>query len=152
METKNFQLFQACRNNILKLINPYSEKELNAIPKNYKNNLIWNAGHCLVTQQLLVYYLSGNKMQIPMEWVDLFKKGTRPESELDSDMMAAIRTQLKVSSEKLEEDYTQNLFTEYKPYMTSFGFALNTIEDAIAFNNLHESLHLGYMMALKNEL
>ena len=31
---------------------------------------------------------------------------------------------------------------------TSYNVILKTVEDAIVFNNIHEGLHLGYMMAL----
>ena len=33
-------------------------------------------------------------------------------------------------------------------YETSTGFVLDSIETAIAFNNLHEGIHLGVIMAL----
>ncbi len=152
METRDFQLLQSCRKNIIELLNQHSDRELNVIPKNFNNSLIWNAGHSLVTQQLLLYYLSGNEMRIPLEWVDLFKKGTRPESELNSNTISEIKKLLQSTAGQVEGDYKNGIFEEYKPYMTSFGFAINSIEDAISFNHLHESLHLGYMMALKKEI
>ncbi len=36
--------------------------------------------------------------------------------------------------------------------MTSAGIRLESVEDAIAFNNFHEGIHLGYVMALKKAL
>ena len=51
--------------------------------------------------------------------------------------------------EKLREDYAQGHFTTYETYQTSTGFVLASIEDAIAFNNFHEGIHLGYILALR---
>ena len=45
-------------------------------------------------------------------------------------------------------DYQKNLFEKYNTYMTSYGFELFSIEDAITFNNSHESMHLGTVIAL----
>jgi hypothetical protein len=49
----------------------------------------------------------------------------------------------------LREDYQHGVFKSYKEYPTSYGFELKSIDDAIIFNNVHESLHLGTIMALK---
>ncbi|MFT7612776.1 MAG: hypothetical protein ACI9J3_001742, partial [Parvicellaceae bacterium] len=40
-------------------------------------------------------------------------------------------------------------FTEYT---TSYNITLKTVEEAIAFSNMHEALHLGYAMAIKKAL
>ena len=36
----------------------------------------------------------------------------------------------------------------FRALTTSRGFELNTLEDAIAFNNFHEGLHIGSVMSL----
>ena len=41
---------------------------------------------------------------------------------------------------------------DYTAYSTSFGIDLKNIQDAIIFNNMHESLHFGYAMAQKRAL
>lgn len=46
-------------------------------------------------------------------------------------------------------DYERGLFREFKAYQTSYGAKLKDIEQALQFNNVHEGLHLGYMMALR---
>ena len=40
-----------------KYLKSMSLKELNTIPKGFNNNIIWNIGHIVVTQQLLAYKL-----------------------------------------------------------------------------------------------
>ena len=53
---------------------------------------------------------------------------------------------------KTEQFYFEGKFENYTPYTTSYGISLNNIEEAISFNNIHEGLHLGYMMALSKNL
>ena len=52
----------------------------------------------------------------------------------------------------MEEDYHKGVFKTYNEYTTSYNVTLNNIEKAIMFNNVHEGLHLGYIMALKKAL
>jgi len=40
------------------------------------------------------------------------------------------------------------LFTNYSDYETSFGLNLTSIEEAISFNNIHEGIHFGYLLAM----
>jgi len=49
---KNRVLFQG-------FLGKFSLEELNKVPKGFRNNIIWNIAHCIVTQQLLIYKLSG---------------------------------------------------------------------------------------------
>lgn len=51
-------LLNATRQNILTLMQGLSADQLNKMSAGFNNNLIWNAGHVLVTQQLLYYKLS----------------------------------------------------------------------------------------------
>ncbi len=50
------------------------------------------------------------------------------------------------------KDYDSDFFSDYTPYTTSFGMDLKSIQDAIIFNNMHESLHYGYIMAQKRAI
>jgi len=46
-------------------------------------------------------------------------------------------------------DYQNGLFEGYKEYTTSIGFNLKSAEEAMVYNNFHEGLHVGVMMAIK---
>ena len=48
----------------------------------------------------------------------------------------------------MEEDYKNNYFGNYDRYETSYGVVLGNVEQAMEFNNVHEGMHLGYMIAL----
>ena len=72
MTSPFIQLLQ-CRKNMIKLLD--AGHNLHQIPSGFKNNLFWNAAHCLVTQQLLCYKLNNVDLLIPNDWVDVYKKG-----------------------------------------------------------------------------
>ncbi|QBN19473.1 DinB family protein [Flavobacterium nackdongense] len=133
----------------LKFLENYSLEQLNKIPEGFSNNLIWNIGHILVTQQLLVYKLSGLPMMVSDDMVEKFKKGSKPEQEITQTEVEEIKSLLFVTIEKTNEDLKNNVFKEYQEYPTSTGFVLKNAEGAMAFNNFHEGLHLGIMMSLR---
>ncbi len=125
-----------------------SKEELLKIPKGFNNNIWWNIAHVVVTEQKLIYGLSGLSLNISQDLVDKYSKGTSPESEPNDEEIEAIKKLLFSLPEKTEEDYKSGLFTSFKPYMTSAKVELKSVEDAIAFNVYHEGLHLGSIFAL----
>lgn len=151
MKSEFIQL-KVTRQNYIQFLKKFDWVDLNTIPKNFKNNLIWNAGHALVTQQLLHYYLSDVPMHIERDWVEQFKKGSIPQHKYDEKMVEELYASLLSTADQLVEDYQKGLFKTYQNYSTSFGYEISNIEAAIQFNNMHESMHLGYCLALKNEL
>lgn len=146
---EEFDILKTGRTNLLRLTEEFSASELNLIPEGFANNLIWNMGHCLVTQQLLCYKLSGNEMVIDQVLIDKFRKGTKPEDEVSAEEIEYIRFNLRSAIDEMEKDFERGVFQEFQDYETSYGVELNSIEDAIRFNIAHENLHLGYIMALR---
>ena len=137
------------RKHYLNFLENLSLKELSTIPKGFNNNIFWNIAHIVTTQQLLCYYLSDLPMKIDGFWVDHFKKGTTPTIIIEKEHLAQIKEKLINQPNEFLADYTDGHFVNYKTYETSFGITLNSIEDAARFNNIHESIHLGYIMAMK---
>ena len=145
----HFQILTQTRNNIKRLTDGLSMEQLNHIPAGFNNNLIWNLGHVLVTQQLLMYKLSNTPMLVPNEWVGKYRKGTKPNEPVSSEEKDQILLALDAATLKAKEDFEQNVFSNFNPYSTSFGIDLNTVEDALQFNCIHEGMHYGTMLALK---
>jgi len=52
----------------------------------------------------------------------------------------------------LRTDYDAGIFVGYQSYLTSAGVQLESVEDAIVFNNYHEGIHLGYLLGLRKAL
>ncbi|WP_108808077.1 DinB family protein [Aquimarina spinulae] len=135
-----------------KMLDSYSLDQLNEIPEGFKNNLIWNIAHVVVTQQLLVYKLSGLPMMIDDEMVDLYRKGTKTERPATVEEVSEIKKLLFTTLDKTEKDLNDDIFKNYNDYETSTGFVLKSVEDAMNFNNYHEGIHLGYILALRKAI
>lgn len=148
----HFTLLRTTRNNILRMIEGIDLKTLNTTPEGFNNNLAWNLGHVVATQQLLCYGLSGNQMQVENDFISRYRKGTKPEGDIDEAELDFIKNQLIVLVDKTEDDFQNGLFPNFKEYPTSYNYTLKSIEDAIMFNNSHEAMHLGYVIALKKAL
>lgn len=127
----------------------YTLEQLNKVPQGFNNNLIWNIGHIVVAQQMLVYMGSGKEPLIGKDLINRYMRGTRPEHDVTQEEADEIKTLLLSAIEKTEEDYRNGLFTTYTERKTELGFLLTSTEDAIAFNNYHEAIHLGIMMRLR---
>jgi len=148
----HIDILKATRANILKAIDGISLEQLNEIPEGYNNNLIWNAGHVVVTQQRLCYVMSGLEVKLPRDIIAIYSKGTKPEKAVTQEEVNQIKTWLTESIDWLEADLAAGIFKTFKTYPTSYGYTLNSIEDAVTFNNVHEGMHLGYIIAMKKHL
>jgi hypothetical protein len=147
---KQFEILKANRLIILKVIENLSLEQLNKIPDGFRNNIAWNVAHLTVIQQLLCYKLSGLKITVSEEMVEKYQKGTAPNSDMTQGELETLKTYFLTQVGTFKEDYNNNIFTEYNTYPTSANVTLNDIGDAIEFNNFHEGIHLGYILALKN--
>jgi len=135
-----------------KILESHSLEQLNKVPEGFKNNLIWNIAHVVVTQQLLVYKLSGLPMMVGQDMVDSYKKGTRVEGNVTQQEVDSIKSLLFSTLDQTQKDLEANLFKGYQEYPTSTGYVLKSVDDGVAFNNFHEGIHLGYILALKKAL
>lgn len=123
--------------------------QLNYIPEGFANNILWNLGHVIVTQQMLTYGLAGLALNVPKEMVPMFRKGSSPKMWESPPDAEKIKTLLLELPETFESDYEAGKFESFKTYQTATGPVLKTIDDGIAFNDFHEGLHLGTILALR---
>lgn len=147
--TNQFNILKTSRKITLKVIENLSLEQLHTIPKGFKNNIIWNLTHLVVTQQLLHYKLSGLECLISKDLIQKYTKGTVPSEKMSADDFETVKELFLKLPETLEENYNAGVFKEYHTYNTSTGYVLDSIETAVPFNNFHEGLHLGTIMALK---
>lgn len=146
---KQINITKQTRRNFLNLIDSLSVEQLNKIPAGMNNNIAWNFGHIVATQQLLCYTLAGAVPKINQSLIDKYRKGTKPESFIDNDEIELLK-KLSVSLiDELEKDIKTDLFNNYKPYPTSYGTELSSIEDAVNFFPVHEAMHYGVTLTIK---
>lgn len=147
--TYSLEVLGVTRNNVINLIDQIPYEQLIVVPQGYNNSIIWNAVHNLTTQQLLCYKLSGLKLRVPDLFVSGFVKGDKGDQIISKSQLDDFKEVYRDSIEILRSDYNSGEFKSFTEYTTSYNITLKSIEDVINFNNTHEGLHLGYMMALK---
>jgi hypothetical protein len=54
--------------------------------------------------------------------------------------------------EKTQADFEAGIFSSFHPYQTKTEFYLGSLQEALAFNNYHEGVHLGIMLQIKKFL
>lgn len=144
-------ILRKTRANFLKFFDGFTEDQLMTIPKGFKNNILWNIGHAVVTHDLVVWGRSELGCRLPDEVIERYRKGSSPSPEMVDDI-EVIKNELIRGADALEEVINSGDLPGYDPYETSFGYLIQTFSDAVNFNNTHEALHLGYAMAQKNTL
>ncbi len=148
----DIDILRQIRPRTLELVSSLSDEQLLMIPDGYRNNILWNFTHTLVTQQLLCYACSDRPLHISDELRDQARKGTAPADWSTPPDIALVKALYLKLADQLAEDYQANQFVDFKEYKTSAGVVLRHIDDAIAFNNFHEGLHLGVMMSLRKHV
>ena len=148
-QTAALELLRQTRLNTLGLFQAYSSERLNKVPDGFRNNLMWNAGHVIATMELLVYGLSGVKTPSGREFIDRYRKGTAPDGPASVEDEAYIGKMLLGGIDQLSEDLERMDLNQFKEYQTSYGVKLTNVAEALQFNNMHEAMHLGTMLAMR---
>lgn len=148
METE-FKIWRTNRKLYQGYFEKYALEQLNTIPEGFKNNLIWNIGHIIVAQQGLVYSTSGVKWHISKALYEQYKPGSHPTGNTSQAEVDELKKLLTDLIDKTETDYKNGLFKGFTPFKTGTGYVLQNTDEAIAFNNYHEGLHLGMMMSMR---
>jgi len=146
---QTFEITRISRKIVSQFLENHTLEQLNKIPDGFKNNLIWNIAHIVVTQQLLVYKFSGLPMMVSEELVQKYMKGTKPEHITTQSEVDEIKTLLSKTIDQTKVDFENKIFKNYQEYPTSTGFVIKSAEDGMIFNNFHESLHIGIMMSIR---
>ncbi|WP_342083999.1 DinB family protein [Dyadobacter sp. OTU695] len=145
---KGLELIRYVRESILALTGGMSNEQLNEIPDGFNNNVAWNVGHILFTQQMLCYQLGGIRPAVDISLYARFAPGTRPEFLITAKELEKIWGALIGSIEQLEFDLQSGLFAGYAGWNLPSGIAIGSIQDAIMTSLVHEGRHLGVIIAL----
>ncbi|MDQ8053792.1 MAG: DinB family protein [Pedobacter sp.] len=148
---KILETIKASRKKLLSLVEDLTTAQLNYIPKGFNNNLVWQIGHLVVTEQILCYKLSGQKYIIEEELIDLYRNGSKPERPRSEAEIAQLKGYLLSTIDQLEIDLKNNHFTNFTPYTISTyaNYELKNINDVLTFMVSHDGLHYGCSLGLK---
>jgi len=126
-----------------KIFDSLTLEELLHIPEGFSNNILWNIGHVIAVQQLLVYKRSGIETFVPGSFVKNFAPGTFPSDEITLKEAEEVRSFLHNTIRQTEQDFLEHKFQSYEIFTARSGFVIDNVVKAIIFNNFHEGVHLG---------
>ena len=119
---------------LLNLIKDLNVNQLNHIPGQFQNNIIWNMGHLIWAQQDC-YIIAGLKPPLGEKYIALYKKGTFPKEVLNENEVSEIKRLLIAPLDAMAND------------LPADNLELNKAIQGLA---LHDWLHIGYILALKH--
>ena len=147
-----YNIWETNRSHYLDAINDHTVEQLNTVPDNFNNNIVWNIGHALVIQQVLIYKRSGLDMNISDDFYQLYKSGSKPERLITQSEVNELKSLLDSTFVTTQEDIKKGKFTTYDGLTTSTRFVIDSFDTALQFNNYHEGLHLGAITSLRKKV
>ena len=94
-------------------IKDLSVEQLNEVPAEFSNNIIWNIAHLVVTQQIICYKRAGKDISIDTDFFEQFKPGSKPEVVFDEAFIKKVKTVFIESIDALEKDYDSKYMGAY---------------------------------------
>jgi len=147
--TKQIEIIRKTRAYLLESLKDLSTEQFNHIPEGFNNNLIWNLGHMVATQQGICYIRGGITLVVDQNFIDSYKSGSKPGVPVDAAAIENIKTLLFTTLDQLETDYNNRLFDNYIAWITRYQVEVANIDDAINFLPFHDGLHSGGIGAMK---
>lgn len=149
MKIDSIEIAIQTRRNFVQLMKGMTIEELNSIPVGFNNNILWNFGHIVVSQQKLCYTLAGATPRIAAEYITSYQKGSKPMSFIEREELLYLEEQAFSLLTDLYEDLETGLFKSFTTTRLHYGLELKSVTDAVNYFPNHDALHLGFATALK---
>lgn len=145
-----FETLRQTRRSLVAVVDALPEAARTTIPDGFNNHILWNAGHLAATEQMLTFGLAGLPLDLPDGFVADLRKGSSPRSWQRAWRWPEVRELLLALPDRTEAAYRAGDFAPFaRPYTTTPGVVLASVDDAVRFNLYHEGLHLGAILALR---
>lgn len=141
---KVFEITKNNRRAVLEMVKSLPMEQLNFIPPGFHNNILWNVGHMVSIQQLIVYGLGKVPFTASEAIIMGFKNKTKPERPYTREEADDIFEVFVKTAEQMEADYLSGKFIDVTPFISkSHNATYEGAEGLITFNLFHEGLHTG---------
>ncbi|QQE75863.1 DinB family protein [Brevibacillus composti] len=144
-----WQQYELIRGLTLSGMQEISEAQADIVPEGFSNNLRWNLGHILLSQDALLYGPTGIK--VPSSYGALFSPGTKPadwQGEVPS--LETLSQQLQEQTARIKNDFADRLQEKLPTPFSLRGKAqIDTFGEMLLFTLYHEGMHSGIMSQLK---
>ncbi|WP_243387180.1 DinB family protein [Bacillus kexueae] len=154
MENRSlFNQYEFVRHVLLHNLNDVSEEMAQEIPDGFPHHLLWQAGHVYVSLEQIVFHFSGEPVNIPEGYAELFQKGTRPsEWTKEPPSLEEIKNILQEQMYRVKETFENRLDEKIAQPFEAGPLKLETIGELLLFSLFHESEHNGCIKGIKNGL
>lgn len=149
MDYPQIAIIRRFRLMLVELTDSLTLEQLNKVPDGFRNNIIWNIGHLLVTLPGIAYRPAGLPVIVDSLLWHSYKPESTPSQDIDAETIRKIKELFLSTLDQFEQDLKDNKFTAYTPWVTRLGTPINNFGDAMALITNHEGLHTGYIMALR---
>ena len=129
-----------------------TEEQLLAIPDGMESNILWHLGHLYNSHCGMLYGHSDAENPCPASYGDLFKGGTKPATWAEAPSVQEVVDNFNGIANKIAQDYSAGAFTNYQAWDLAPGMTLATVEDALGFVIVHESVHHGNIIVMRRLL
>jgi hypothetical protein len=149
MSKKSIEFIKNGRNRLIATLEGLTTEQLNHVPEGYNNNLIWQLGHVIASQQGVTYPKAGLTPIMDPALIEQYGNGTKPENTLDAKQIADLHELSARTLDQFEKDLAADAFKNYESWGFPNGTTFDNIDDAIQMLAFHEGMHYGYAQALK---
>lgn len=144
------QSMDLARGYLRTIIHQLSDEQLVIVPEGASNNVLWNLGHLALSHAGLIYGPCGLESPVPESYGELFKGGTSPATWTETPSLSDVQEQFKAVHERMKDDYRSGVFDGFKPREFMAGVTLSNVEQALGFNIIHEGVHIGALISIRN--
>ena len=137
------------RQDVLRAIEGLTSDQMTAIPGGASNNILWNIGHVLYDQYNVLYRVCGLPDPLPQNYQGWFDCGTSPRNWTKLPDVRKVTDRFRTFIETVVADYEGGRFSPFNPYQLDDGTPVDTIQEAILFDALHEASHYGVIITLR---
>jgi hypothetical protein len=135
-------VIDSIRRKAIQIINESSIEDLNKIPDGFNNNIVWNFGHLVVSGYSLVFRVTGVDPELPISYLDKYKKGTRPEPHVTREEIDDLIGLSGQFIPTVQQALQAGRFEKITEYTTgTFGVPNTNIEEMLSTVALHDSVH-----------
>ncbi|MFD2371033.1 DinB family protein [Brevibacillus sp. GCM10020057] len=133
--------YDLVRSLTLGALNNASEEIADVIPAGFNNNIRWNLGHILVTQDSFMY--GPSCPHLPESYPALFKPGSKPADWTgDVPTLATLAAQLEEQKARIKEAFAGRLDEKLpQPFHLGNKGTMHTLGEMFAFSLFHEGMH-----------
>lgn len=130
--------------NTISCVSEINDESSLFIPEGFNNNIKCNLGHIYVVQEKFAFNIFNERTTMQKNIFDLFSTGTKPtdwgEKVLPtiSELIHLLEKQVDRIEQTLEFRLKEVV---EKPFTTSTGLTLSTVEELLSFCLYHEGMH-----------